>query len=143
MVHTILMAVSKWTVDNLGVMESLKNVGMEVLNKTLWTPLKEKIINFFDTDKEAETFIKKISESKAINVQKPYRDIEDVYENIKGILPPKELFDATATFFLENPDIIKEANSHVKINNSVMISQTAGRDIVNVKKAKILKINNH
>ena len=142
MVETMLMAVSKWAVDNLGVKESLKDVGTEVLKRTVWRPLKKKIIGFFEDEKQADTFMREISESEAINIRKPYRDIEDVYENIKGVPSEEELFNTIANFFLENSDIIREANLNIEVNNGLRINQVAGRDIVNIKKAKMVKIDN-
>ena len=69
MEETILIAISKWAVKNLNIVGALKNVGTEVLEKIVWTPLKDKIINFFESDKEiimmnpnGDTLIKKVSE---------------------------------------------------------------------------------
>ena len=64
---TILIAISKWAVANLNVEESLKNVGVEVLQKCIWDPLKTRIIKFFSSEEEAQEFIEDISTEIAPN----------------------------------------------------------------------------
>lgn len=111
--ESILIAISKWVVKNFKVSESLKETGTEILQTCLWAPLKEKIVKFFSTEKEAQKFIEKISETGVKNEQKPQRDVEDVYEDVKeqeGI-PDKELFNTIAGFFRDNQELIKQINA--------------------------------
>ena len=77
---SILIAISQWAVKNFQLGESLKEVGTEVLQKCLWNPLKNKIIKYFNSDREANEFIEQISITEASNIKKPERDVEDLYE---------------------------------------------------------------
>lgn len=112
--ETILMAISKWAMKNFSVSESLTRVGKEILQKHIWIPLRQKIAGFFSSDKEAEDFVEKISSRSVVNQQKPERDVEDVYEEMKGCMPDKELFKTVAEFFADHQELLKEIN---KINN--------------------------
>ncbi len=121
---TILMAVSKWAVKNFDVAESLTKVSAEILQKCLWNPLKQSVMKFFSSEKETQDFIEQISNRKSINEQKPARDIEDVYEEMKGHAPDKELFEKIARFFADNQELIKNANreNHENDYNKISIS---------------------
>ena len=90
---TILMAISEWAVKNLKIKESIKNVGTSVLQKCLWNPLETRIINYFSAKENAQQFVKQISTSDAVNAKKPERDVEDIYEELEGKEPSKELFN--------------------------------------------------
>lgn len=107
---SILIAISQWVMKNFRVGESLKEVGTEILQKCLWIPLKNKIINFFSSEKETDEFIEQLITTEAKNVQKPERDVEDLYETIKGETPSKSLFDSIAAFLCENQELIKQMN---------------------------------
>lgn len=107
---TILITLSAWAVKNLGIKEALSEVGTEIIKKCLWTPLKEKIVKFFASDKEAQDFVEKISTQNCVNEHKPERDVEDVYEEMVNQLPDKELFETIANFFRDNQKLIEEAN---------------------------------
>ena len=108
---TIFIAISKWAVANLNVEESLKNVGVEVLQKCIWDPLKTRIIKFFSSEEEAQEFIEDISTEIAPNEKKPARDVEDLYERIKGTAPQMDLFNEIAAFFSDNQDLIRKINT--------------------------------
>ena len=79
---SILIAISRWVAKTFNVGESLKEVGTEVLQKCVWTPLKNKIINFFASEQEAQEFVEQLSATEATNEKKPERDVEDLYEEI-------------------------------------------------------------
>lgn len=123
--ETILMAISKWVVKSFPVSESLAEVGKEILQKHIWIPLRQKIANFFSSDEEAEDFVEKISCRSAVNKQKPERDIEDVYEEMKGYVPDRELFKTITDFFVENQNLLKETNqmNNGGWNNNIIIHQ--------------------
>ncbi len=108
--NTILITLSAWAVKNLGIKESLSEVGTEILKKCIWTPLKEKIVKFFSSDKETQDFLERISNQKCVNEQKPERDIEDIYEEMKNQTPDIELFEAITNFFKDNQNLVAEAN---------------------------------
>lgn len=142
MKETILIAISKWAVKNLNVSESLKNVGVEVLDKILWKPLKNKILGFFDSPKEMDVFVKEISEVEAVNITKPDRDVEDIYEDIKGVPPCKELFNTIAKFFSENQDLLKQINatSNIESSGTTIFNQKA-KNIYNAQGTQIITVN--
>lgn len=81
---TILMAISEWAVKNLKIKESIKNVGTSVLQKCLWTPLENKIIDYFSSKENALQFVERVSTLDAVNIKKPERDVEDIYEDLEG-----------------------------------------------------------
>lgn len=110
MKSSILVAISRWVVKNFNVGESLKEVGTEVLQKCVWTPLKKRIINFFASEQEAQEFVEQLSTIDATNEKKPERDVEDLYEELKGEVPSKELFNTIAAFFCENQELIQHMN---------------------------------
>ena len=107
---SILIAISRWAVKTFNVGESLKEVGTEVLQKCVWTPLKNRIVNFFASEQEAQEFVEQLSATEATNEKKPERDVEDLYEELKGEIPTKDLFNTIVTFFSENQELIKQMN---------------------------------
>lgn len=107
---SILIAISRWAVKTFNVEESLKEVGTEVLQKCVWTPLKNRIVNFFASEQEAQEFVEQLSTTEATNEKKPERDVEDLYEELKGEIPTKALFNTIVTFFSENQELIKQMN---------------------------------
>ena len=109
---TILMAISEWAVKNLKIKESIKNVGTSVLQKCLWNPLENRIINYFSAKENAQQFVKQISTSDAVNAKKPERDVEDIYEELEGKEPSKELFNEIIGFLNENQSLIQQINQN-------------------------------
>lgn len=107
---SILVAISRWAVKTFNVGESLKEVGTEVLQKCVWTPLKNRIVNFFASEQEAQEFVERLSTTEATNEKKPERDVEDLYEELKGEIPTRDLFNTIVTFFSENQELIKQMN---------------------------------
>ena len=139
MEETILIAISKWAVKNLNIVGALKNVGTEVLEKIVWTPLKDKIISFFESDKETEEFVKEISTKVSNNNSKPYRDVEDVYENMKGELPDKQLFNTIVQFFADNQDLLQKGNLLIdeEKQGEIIVNQNADK----IFNAQVMNIN--
>ena len=139
MEETILIAISKWAVKNLNIVGALKNVGTQVLEKIVWTPLKDKIINFFESDKETEEFVKEISTKVSNNNSKPYRDVEDVYENMKGELPDKQLFNTIVQFFADNQDLLQKGNLLIdeEKQGKIIVNQNADK----IFNAQVMNIN--
>lgn len=140
MEETILIAISKWVVKNFKIAESLKNVGTEILEKTLWTPLKNRIVNFFDNEEETEEFVKKISVKEISCAAKPYRDIEDIFEEMKGKIPDMQLFETIVRFFVENQELIKNMNlsESADSQSKIVLNQQADK----IFNAKVMTINN-
>lgn len=128
MKNTILMAISTWLVKDLKIGESIKNVGTEVLEKCLWTPLQNRIIGFFTSEGNAEQFVQQISNEESRNQHKPYRDIEDLYEEIEGKQPDDKLFQEITQFLCDNPELIKRINANTDRDegSKIVINQRAG-----------------
>lgn len=131
---TILMAISEWAVKNLKIKESIKNVGTSVLQKCLWTPLENKIVNYFSSKENALQFVERVSTSDVVNVKKPERDVEDIYEELEGKEPSKELFNEIVGFLNENQSLIQQINQNDNRNtgtNMYIGSQNAEKIINN------------
>lgn len=130
---TILMAISEWAVKNLKIKESIKNVGTSVLQKCLWNPLENKIINYFSAEENAKQFVKQISTSDAVNAKKPERDVEDIYEELEGKEPSRELFNEIVGFLNENQSLIKQINQNNSRNaeTNIYIGSQNAEKIIN------------
>ena len=137
---SILVAVSQWLVKNLKIDEALKNTSTEILEKCLWSPLKKKIINYFSSENEAQMFVERISTTKAVNVNKPVRDIEDIYQEQNGIGSYEELFNAIVEFFQENQHCIKQINGYIADDNRRVQIQNA-TTIINNEGAQHFTLN--
>lgn len=133
---TILMAISEWAVKNLKIKESIKNVGTSVLQKCLWTPLENKIIDYFSSKENALQFVERVSTLDAVNIKKPERDVEDIYEDLEGKEKPKELFNEIVEFLNENQSLIQQINQNDNRNTGI------GIYIGSQKAEKIINNNN-
>lgn len=123
---SILIAISQWIVKNFNVEESLKEVGTEVLQKCLWSPLRNRIIKFFPSEEEAQEFVEQLSVTEATNEKKPERDVEDLYEELEGEMSANDLFNTIVIFLRENQELIKQMNSASSSNGyNIMYNQKA------------------
>lgn len=130
------MAISEWAVKNLKIKESIKNVGTSVLQKCLWTPLENKIIDYFSSKENALQFVERVSTLDAVNIKKPERDVEDIYEDLEGKEKPKELFNEIVEFLNENQSLIQQINQNDNRNTGT------GIYIGSQKAEKIINNNN-
>ena len=128
--------VSEWAVKNLKIKESIKNVGTSVLQKCLWTPLENKIIDYFSSKENALQFVERVSTLDAVNIKKPERDVEDIYEDLEGKEKPKELFNEIVEFLNENQSLIQQINQNDNRNTGT------GIYIGSQKAEKIINNNN-
>lgn len=108
---SILMAICSWAVKKLQLGESLQEVGIEVLQKSLWTPLKEKIMGFFGTENDVDHFIESISTQEVENIENPADDIARISEKIDPSVSSEQLYNALLNFFQSNSELIHKINS--------------------------------
>ncbi|WP_408956130.1 hypothetical protein [Natroniella sp. ANB-PHB2] len=107
--------------------EGLKNSFVNKFNK------------YFNSSKEAEEYLEDISNKSAINVNKPYRDIEDIYENTTEKKLPQEFVNELKSWVKENEEDIKKLVNQSQESNILNIKeQKAERDINNVQGVQIV-----
>ena len=143
---SIFMSVYYWVQDP----NVLAGVGQTVLGRTAYDGLKTlgesfvaKVEKFFNNKKEAESFYEAICSKTASNPKKPYRDLEDIHEEIST----KDIDDRGMTDFLsevkewfkENDEVIKKIVISQPIDNPTqnITHQQAVRDINNVQGTQI------
>ena len=96
--------------------------------------LMEKIKSFFKDGDETENFVKKLCENPSINPLKPFRDVEDAYEDITGKAYNTGLSDAI-TKWVENNKAQIESVAQVVLTHNTGITvgtQTAGKNLYNI-----------
>lgn len=97
--------------------------------------LKKKVSAFFKDESQSEIFIKDMCELKAKNPEKPYRDIEDLYEKITGKEFHKEFYEELKQWILINKDSIVNAPK-MQFNNQGGFNigiQNAGNNLFNIQ----------
>ncbi|WP_284997455.1 hypothetical protein, partial [Bacillus cereus] len=127
----------------------LGNIGYAALT-TLGQKFKTKFKDYFGSEKNAEEFFNKISSEKAINVKKPKRDIEDIYEEIVGEVDDSKFTQFTSElqkWLLDNKDMFNESTGETfNIGNQVAqgdINNASGIQIVNNTEFSILHLNKY
>ena len=78
--------------------------------------------------------MERVSTSDVVNVKKPERDVEDIYEELEGKEPSKELFNEIVGFLNENQSLIQQINQNDNRNtgtNMYIGSQNAEKIINN------------
>lgn len=131
---TILMAISKWAVDNLGVKESLKDIGTEVLERFVFNPLKQKIAVIFRGDNlKADSFLEEISKRQVSDTE----NLRDEFDNICNGMHMSEysndLFNSIASFFENNQEMLRRINvGSAALNKTINNNQYANK-IVNAE----------
>lgn len=139
---SVLVAISQWVITESGVGESLKDVGTEVLQKYVWTPLKNKLINFFSSEQDANKFVEQLSTKEASNETDPKRDVEELYKQLRGEIPAEDLFDTVKHFFMENQNLVNQVNSDGdnRKGDNITYHQNAN-NIVNNKGVQYITFN--
>lgn len=139
---SILQSFSTWVSENWLASAILGGVTWDITKEYLLLPLKNKIGKYFIDDEQVQNYIETVSSTNVINIKKPYRDIEDIYENITNQEVPLDLTDTLKEFFIENKELIEAMNKRLQTNSIFQISnQHATRDINNVNGHQII-INN-
>ncbi len=128
---SVLQAVSTWIANNWTASAIAGGITWDVSKKIILTPMKNAISKFFQTEDETAKFIETISTTEVVNTNKPYRDIEDIYEDVANREFPTELIDIIKKFFIDNKELIDTMNKSTSGSINVK-EQHAGRDINNV-----------
>ena len=81
-------------------------------------------------------FVERVSTLDAVNIKKPERDVEDIYEDLEGKEKPKELFNEIVEFLNENQSLIQQINQNDNRNTGT------GIYIGSQKAEKIINNNN-
>jgi hypothetical protein len=142
---SIFIAFYNWVSPNI-----LKDIGLAVAGNVTYDALKslkesfvKKLNRFFGHKDDAEKYLQTICERKASNIKKPFRDIEDIFEEIST----KHNDNGTTTeflkeikqWFIENGEEIKQLviNQPLTSPSQKIEKQIAGRDINNVQGTQI------
>lgn len=128
---TILQEFSTWVSQNFIASAIAGGVLWDTLKAYLWLPFKNRFTTYFNSEEEAESFFEKLAKSNSINKKKPYRDVEDIYEEVACKKIPNEFIDELKEFIVSNKDKIEMINQDKGDFSSN--NQQAGRDINNVK----------
>lgn len=140
---SILMALCSWAAKNFHLEESLQEVGIEVLQKSLWTPLKEKIMGFFNTEDDAEQFLESISTQEIDNIENPSDDIAKIYEEINPNISSEQLYSVLIDFFKANTELIHKINSENNKNEVCITKFTdsqKAKTILNIGKVEQISL---
>ena len=139
---TVFMAFYCWVQDP----NVLSGVGQTVLGRATYDVLKtlgdsfiKKMGRFFNSSSEAEKYFETICTKSPVNDKKPYRDVEDLFEEIssqaKDDSSVKEFRTGITEWFKENNEQIRGILISQAIDkpNQNITNQQAGRDINNVQ----------
>lgn len=106
------------------------------LKKVLdFSSLKNRIKRFFKKDEDAEKYIETICDTQSKNEAKPYKDIEDSFEELTGEKFDNELFNEIKKWIEENQGQISNI-SKMEFENEGGFNigiQNAGKDIFNIQ----------
>lgn len=106
------------------------------LKKVLdFSSLKNRIKKFFKKDEDAEKYIETICNTQSKNEAKPYRDIEDSFEELTGEKFDNELFNEIKNWIEENQGQISNV-SKMEFQNEGGFNigiQNAGKNIFNIQ----------
>lgn len=128
---TVLQEFSTWVSLDFVTSAIVGGVLWDTVKAYLWVPFKNKFIKYFNSEEEAEKYLEKIAKSESTNKKKPYRDIEDIYEEVACKQIPNEFVDDLKKFLISNKDKIEMINKEK--GDFTSFNQQAGRDINNVK----------
>jgi hypothetical protein len=97
--------------------------------------LRQKLAGFFPDDAQTETFVEQLCRKEAVNIEKPYRDVEDLYENTISKEYTPDIYRAIESWAKENETAINNvAQMHFTNQGGFNIgTQSAGKDIYNIQ----------
>ncbi len=106
------------------------------LKKVLdFSSLKSRISKYFKKEEDAEKYLETICNSEPKNTSKPYRDIEDTFEEISGEKFDNELYNEIKNWVEENQGQISNV-SKMEFKNEGGFNigiQNAGKNIFNIQ----------
>ncbi len=97
--------------------------------------LKKRISKFFKKDEDAEKYLEIICNTESKNTTKPYRDIEDSFEELTGEKFDNELYNEIKNWVEENhAQISNVSKMEFKNEGGFNIGiQNAGKNIFNIQ----------
>ncbi|MDI3477784.1 MAG: hypothetical protein PWQ59_1309 [Thermoanaerobacterium sp.] len=134
---SVLQGFSFWVANNWAASAIIGGLTWDIAKKYILNPLKNKISKYFVNEYQAQNYIEALCIRKLVNPKKPYRDIEDLYEEIAGKDFPDELLEELKRFMIENRSIVDEMNKEIAAVFQIK-EQLAGRDINNVNGSQII-----
>lgn len=137
---SIFQTFTTWVSENWLASAIAGGITWDVAKQYILLPFKTKFSKFFQDEKQAETYLESLCNDKVVNSSKPYRDVEDKYEEIVKIKFPQEFIEELKQFIIENKELIDNMNSEAKTVFDIK-EQHAGRDINNVNGTQII-VNN-
>lgn len=96
--------------------------------------MQNKISSYFKDNTQTENFVEALCNTDAINVHKPFRDVEDKYEELTGNTYNTGLADEITKWVKENESQI-ESVAQVTLTNNTGITvgvQNAGKNVYNI-----------
>lgn len=106
------------------------------LKKVLdFSTLKKKINRFFKKEEDVDKYIEIICKTQAANTSKPFRDVEDSYEEFSGKPYNEELYNEIKKWIEENQEQITSV-SKMEFKNEKGFNigvQNAGKNIFNIQ----------
>lgn len=135
---TIFDAVCAFVISNTGTLTTglVTNLTYDTLKKSLdFSSLKKRIARFFDEEKDVDKYLEDLCQKPSNNTAKPYRDVEDVFENISDRDYNPDLYKEIELWIKQNSDKLIEI-SKVKQANKKGINignQNAGKNIYNIQ----------
>lgn len=134
---TILTAFANWATSGVasGIVANITYDGLKKLKSRITNNLKDQ----FENDTEISGFFDEINSKQIINKNKPFRDIEDAYENVTNRSIPENFIGVFKDWIKENEDLLKSIGTANK--GFIIEKQEAGRDILNIQGNPI--INNY
>lgn len=137
---TVLQNFTEWVASNWVASAIAGGITWDVIKENMLEPFKEKFIKFFKNEQQTEKYLKNLCSSNAVNQSKPYRDAEDVYEELTKNKIPEEFLIELRQFVIDNKEIIDKMNFKATTVFNIK-EQHAGRDINNINGSQII-INN-
>lgn len=134
---SILEAFSQWVTTNWAASTIVGGISWDLVKSHLLIPFKNKLGKYFVDETMIETYLHELQEGKVVNKNKPFRDVEDKYEEIIGRDMPEGFIDGVKEFIIENKKVIDDLNSKANVVFSIR-QQNAGRDINNVHGTQII-----
>lgn len=138
--NSILLQFTKWVSENWTVSAIAGGITWDVVKKYLVNPFVTRFKKYFRDDSQVEEYLKSLCNNKSINKSKPYRDIEDQYEELTGKDIPQDFLEELKQFIIENQETIENMNKESNIVFDIK-KQNAKRDIYNITASEIT-INN-
>lgn len=135
---TIFSSVCAFLLANKAAITSsfIASATYDGLKKVLdFSSLKNRIKKFFEKEEDAEKYIESICNTSSKNEAKPYRDIEDSYEELTGKKFDNKLYNEIKNWIEENQGQISNV-SKMEFTNEGGFNigiQNAGKNIFNIQ----------